>query len=203
MGAPAVAPRPGPATHGSPRHGRPYPWAELRRRLFAGDALECHRTLLESPSLDRAGEYDVSLRRQDTEARRRIPRIAGLLRAERFSPVVRQASEQRQDAAEAERMAWTRERFKKEGVAIAGAECLYREPPLFVHARVIETVSHEQGLEFVLESLPTAGFAVSPGQRFTIGFGWEYLPVTLELIGCGYISLSIYFDQDLIPDLLT
>jgi hypothetical protein len=97
-------------------------------------------------------------------------------------------------------MAWTKERFDREGAAIAGSECLYRERPLFVHARVIETVSHEQGLGFVLESLLTTGFAVSPGQRFTIGFGWKYLPVRLELINCAYISLSLYFEQELIQD---
>jgi hypothetical protein len=110
------------------------------------------------------------------------------------------AKDRRQAEMETEHVAWTKERFEREATALRGAECLYRERPLFMHARVIDTEADGRGFWFALESLPSAGFAVTPGEVFTFGLGWDYLPDTLELINCPYVSLSAYFEHQLIRD---
>lgn len=95
-------------------------------------------------------------------------------------------------------MAWTKERFEREAGVISGAECLYRERPIFVHARVTAVSAKEDRLFVVFEPLPSPGFAPALAEHLLASTSWDGLRDDLSMISAPYADFFAYFCPELV-----
>lgn len=101
-------------------------------------------------------------------------------------------------------MAWTKERFEKEVGALNGAECLYRERPIFAHVRVVEATARDNHLILVFDVLPSPGFSAFPGKtRMGITAHWEGVSEDLETIAAPYAGFYIYLNEKQVREIVT